>query len=776
MPIPVPYVSRSEAETFIHLVNQALKQPGDNPVLLHLYGIGGVGKTTLTRKIEKEFSAKATFLRIALGEKIEDPDTPLEIMETLHDTLPKENAWTRDLLAPKDPFVPLMEQYKTTRHQIETQPPQGSGSVDSAKIGQVKQVLRVGVDLSEWLGLSKPLAEAGRVISDKGVDMVTAGLTLKDEVVQHIQAHQAVQKNRKLKELMLKPVAQLSEAFVQELCQRVKQQPVVLVFDTYEKAPKEVDRWLRRILLDNPQLQQAGVRMIVAGRHRLTTTDEGWRKLQQDYGYLAEQPIERFSPEQTENYMQQAQLEALGTLEDIWAITKGLPYYLNWLREERQQGKSPNLAEGNREIERLLLQGQGDAARQMVYLAACCRWFDRSLIQYLVGQFQLEPPPDSSPDGETDWFDWLIRRTFVVPVATVYRLDDVARDVFRLSCVRNQPELFQQAHDRLARRFKALSDQEVSSRRPVEEKYKNQSWRRYRSEYLYYLIFSRHSNLQQVFRTHLLESRYFEMDALIKDPFRSVLEDVELNEQLAFGTKQFLETIRPAVEYGWTVLEEFSIDYKQLQIDYDLSRDAIDDAIEICLNPIDSLTGLAKLMALLCKAKRCQANDVLKWLKMAATEAETFVDVETSEFCADLFNFQLGLGFYSLGYPEQALAHFDRSIEFNPGKDAAWSNRGNSLDNLGRYQEAIASYDKAIEVKPDKHAAWSNRGISLANLGQHQEAIASYDKAIEFKPNLHEAWYDRGLSLSKLNRYQEAIASYDKAIEVNPDLYKAWYD
>jgi superkiller protein 3 len=31
----------------------------------------------------------------------------------------------------------------------------------------------------------------------------------------------------------------------------------------------------------------------------------------------------------------------------------------------------------------------------------------------------------------------------------------------------------------------------------------------------------------------------------------------------------------------------------------------------------------------------------------------------------------------------------------------AWYNRGYALGNLGRLEEAIASYDKALEFKPD---------------------------------------------------------------------------
>ena len=124
---------------------------------------------------------------------------------------------------------------------------------------------------------------------------------------------------------------------------------------------------------------------------------------------------------------------------------------------------------------------------------------------------------------------------------------------------------------------------------------------------------------------------------------------------------------------------------------------------------------------------------------------------------------------------EQAIASFDKALEFKPDDHQAWYNRGFALDDLGRFEEAIASYDKALEIKPDDHQAWYNRGFALGNLGRFEQAIASYDRALEIKPDKHEAWNSRGIALGNLGRWAEAIASYDKALEIKPDYHQAWY-
>ncbi|MEM9220733.1 MAG: tetratricopeptide repeat protein, partial [Cyanobacteria bacterium P01_F01_bin.150] len=94
----------------------------------------------------------------------------------------------------------------------------------------------------------------------------------------------------------------------------------------------------------------------------------------------------------------------------------------------------------------------------------------------------------------------------------------------------------------------------------------------------------------------------------------------------------------------------------------------------------------------------------------------------------------------------------DASDQSSEQQEYLWFEQGNLFHASKRYEEAIASYDKAIEFKPDNDAAWSNRGNALSALGRKEEAIASYDKAIEFKPDNDAAWSNRGNALSALGR------------------------
>jgi tetratricopeptide (TPR) repeat protein len=145
--------------------------------------------------------------------------------------------------------------------------------------------------------------------------------------------------------------------------------------------------------------------------------------------------------------------------------------------------------------------------------------------------------------------------------------------------------------------------------------------------------------------------------------------------------------------------------------------------------------------------------------------------VQSSEYY-----FKQGNALYFEKQYEEAIASYDKALDFKQDSFEAWFNRGVSLSELKRYEEAITSYDKAVEIKQNLSKAWSNRGSVLRILKRYEEAITSCDKALEFNPNFSNAWCIRGVALSYLNRYAEAIFSHDKAIEINPDDPDFWYN
>lgn len=121
---------------------------------------------------------------------------------------------------------------------------------------------------------------------------------------------------------------------------------------------------------------------------------------------------------------------------------------------------------------------------------------------------------------------------------------------------------------------------------------------------------------------------------------------------------------------------------------------------------------------------------------------------------------------------DEAIAEFNKAIEYEPGCAKAYLNRGIAYLMKGRHDEALEDYDKAIELDPALPDAHLNRGTVYVSKGMYAEAIADYTRTIELDPNIADAYYNRGGAYHEQGLYDMAIADYDKVIEVNPD--DAW--
>ena len=806
-----PYISRPEAEAFLDRLAAAVAAPAEHPAVFQVWGIGGVGKSTLTRKVQEIYADTAHLAAVAFG-LTEGIDEPIPLMAKLYGQICPQDDWSGD------PFWTLYSQYFDTIHQLQTQAATGRGGVGAEQVGQVKTLLQLAVDVGGEFFLSESAKKATQTVVDRGMAAAVAGLSLKDELQGLLQQHKATKRNTVLQRLMLEPLPQLTQAWVAGLAQHGRQQPVLLVLDTYEKVPGAIDTWLWRTVLGNTDLAGQRVRLVVAGRHCVLKT-EGWRKLHQDRHAVYERTIERFDQPQTQQYLAEIGLTDGEQVERIFAVTRGLPYYLNWIREQRERGRELDFAQGNQEIVRLLLQGLNATQTQVVQLAACCRWFDGRVIRHLTEQRGLDFA--TAVDEERNCFGWLTQLSFAEPVGQRWRLDDVARDVFRQSLERADREAI---HGSLAAYCLAQSDQEVPPEGTYTDKYENPDWRGWRAEYLYHLLFTKAPTVERVFVSHLLEARYFGKDGLVVEPFQAITAEFDLDAHplLSHRGRQFLRRLRPAILHGWAVLEEYPLDVAWNQQHLNLSKADTEQAIQECCKHLEDLTGLAKVMALLCKAKRSLKGQALAWLQQAGQQLQENLTREPSGFLADLWLYKMGNTYTDLQTHEEAIAAYDAVLQIKPDDHKALYNKSNALSDLGRYEEAIAAYDAVLQIKPDDHEALYNKGVALGNLGRYEaaitayyesalainpddyealnskgfalvqwalqlrndgreeealakllEGIAAYDAALSIKPDKHEAVYNKGSALFNLGRYEEAIAAYDAALQIKPDDHEA---
>jgi len=129
----------------------------------------------------------------------------------------------------------------------------------------------------------------------------------------------------------------------------------------------------------------------------------------------------------------------------------------------------------------------------------------------------------------------------------------------------------------------------------------------------------------------------------------------------------------------------------------------------------------------------------------------------------------IAIDFARKGRVEEAVTHFNKAFDLNPGHGDAHYNLANALRHLGRVDEALTHYQKALEIDPRNALAHYNLATMFAQSGRVDEALAHYGKALEINPRNAQAHYNLANSLLRLGRVDEAIAHYNKALETDPN-------
>jgi tetratricopeptide (TPR) repeat protein len=783
------HLPHKQEEKLINEVAEAIAKPDHSPVMFNIWGIGGVGKSTLLRKFQEGLGDRIQGKQIHFAAITFDDNyaTPLDVMIALHKDLPEIPFLKRDVLA-KDAFSEKHKIYKDTLANLNKSPVKGKEKVESEQIDRVKQLTKLLANAGIWAGKTaasggvvNPMTEfaasvttaaVGNVL-DLTIDGAASALSLKDKLMDELLLKHEATKDAEVRELMLDPLPKLTQAFVESLVNHAHKTPVVLVLDTYEKASVDFDTWLRQIFLKNKALKNSQLRVVTAGRYQLLKK-EGWSDLITGERLVQELPLREFEKDKVKNYLEKIEITDKREIEKFYKRTNGLPYHLNLIAQQKEQHITINSDEA---IEKRLLVGLNEIQQKLVRYAACCRWFDRSAIASLANWQGLDFAKGVDPS--LNCFDWLKERDFVEFTGSNgrYRLGDVARDIIHLSLATNERK---EIHAHLQQYFEDLADQEVPPERWDGEKYENSVWCAYTAEAMYHAFFNlRRDGWQVYFLKHFFASHYFnQFEVMDTSAFAALASETEFddNHLLPQENKKFLESAKLLLPVGWLLVnyppqEEVEIDEVSLP---KALLERIENAIKKSLEKVDALPdGLSKCIALICKCLRAHRTRVFDIAKQAEAQVHLLEPKIEAIYCSQLF-FEIGNLFNSLERYEESIADFDKAIELNPNYVKAWGNRGIAKGNLQKHKEAISDFDKAIELNPNFSEALSNRGAAKANLRRYEEAIADYDRAIELNPNFSEALSNRGAAKDTLQKYEEAIADYDRAIELNPTYVKAW--
>ena len=775
------YIEREEAKRLLERFALALNEYDGQPLLFNICGTGGVGKTTLLGRLKDAHAGKVDFLEICFT-KTADIETPLKLMRKVH-----EQAVERfggETIA--DSFKQKEQQFESTLYKLSHQSIDGE-TTSSEEAKKIRSWFQRFI----WLrprGLTSTSSKATSFnVSGVGFSALAAmgedADSLQESIEQRVRNHPATKDQPELQALMLQPVSKLTQAFAESLMQiaQSRGRSLVLILDTYEKAQSYLNQWLWQYLVEDTALSSAPVRLVVVGRRSLQA-DEGWRKLNQDRKLLFEVPLKKFSKKDTEEYLKQIGIENGGIHARIYKATQGLPYYLDWVRKQREQGEEPDFSQGNQAIAKLLLQGIDTWHKEVLYVVACCRWFDWAMIRYLLGGVELGLPKDA--DNAEGYFEWLKNLDFVEFTKGHYRLDDVARDVFRQSYFHKDQNQFRKTHALLANYFQQQADELFTAEMFLPDQYEDEEWRELIAECLYYNLFGKGKEGLQKYIEQVFTAVYLQVPDVFMAPFTFICAEIseENLNLLPKATDKFFKDSGTALSFGWNFIYIPPTNYKiKFEGENTPPEQAIEEFSKLIEVSIQSLLGsvgalkdsLGKCAGLIYKSLRCNTSrERTDSLLQAKSQCEKLTHCHP-KLMYTLFS-SLGDLLGSAELYKDALDCYQKAVELDQSNASTFVGQGVALGNLERYEEALESFEKAIDLAPESVDAWQNRGAVLRNLERYEEALESCEKALDLDPKSFDAWEERGVALFHLKRYEEALESSKKAIDLAPEYASAW--
>jgi tetratricopeptide (TPR) repeat protein len=130
----------------------------------------------------------------------------------------------------------------------------------------------------------------------------------------------------------------------------------------------------------------------------------------------------------------------------------------------------------------------------------------------------------------------------------------------------------------------------------------------------------------------------------------------------------------------------------------------------------------------------------------------------------------LGNALKQKGRLDEAIVHYQKSLESCTDFPEVYRNLGHTFAAKGNWPEAIKAYRSAIEAWPwpDAHNN-NNLAIALARSGKADEALAQFEEALRLDPGFSEAHYNLAVLLVKqLGRPDEGVIHLKEVIRLDP--------
>jgi predicted Zn-dependent protease len=101
---------------------------------------------------------------------------------------------------------------------------------------------------------------------------------------------------------------------------------------------------------------------------------------------------------------------------------------------------------------------------------------------------------------------------------------------------------------------------------------------------------------------------------------------------------------------------------------------------------------------------------------------------------------RLGRVYSALGFPEDAVKSYRRSVTLDPSHGETWAELSVALVWVHQMEEAQKTLEEALKLEPKSAFCWGAYGIYCGNLNAVAETIRCFEKAVELDPQNGVYW------------------------------------
>jgi spermidine synthase len=118
---------------------------------------------------------------------------------------------------------------------------------------------------------------------------------------------------------------------------------------------------------------------------------------------------------------------------------------------------------------------------------------------------------------------------------------------------------------------------------------------------------------------------------------------------------------------------------------------------------------------------------------------------------------------------DDAIAGFEKALEFDPDHHRANTNLGALLTMRGRFDQAIPYLQKSTRLNPENHGVFYNFGVAQHGASRFADAIVSLTKSLKINPTFVPAQLRLADAYTKNMQDEKAIATYENILKTHPE-------